>query len=124
MHIRAEVRLNPELVNSQIENSIGIMLRMMMEDTHRFAEPITPKKSGILRTEVTKIMDGNTRAIMRWHAPYAAVQEQGYRTDPRTGKIVYFRNYTTPGTHAGFVEEALEKVSQNLSSYAQMGGLL
>ena len=123
MRFHVETNINTIGAENQIDNALAVIIRMMMEDIHRIAEPVTPKKSGNLRTGVTKVMEGPRTGIMRWHEPYAAVQEKGYRIDPRTGKMIVFTHYTTPGTHAGFVEEALNKVSERLPMYVQAGGL-
>ena len=122
MQIQVHSTYNPVKLKNDLETTIGLTIRMMMEDTQRLAEPITPKREGTLRKEVTKVMDGNTRGIMRWHVPYAEVQEKGYRINPKTGEPIYFTHYTTPGTHAGFIEEALLEVKNRFPQYLQIGG--
>lgn len=127
MEFKAQANLNWTKPMVDIENGVAIMLRQMMEDTHRFSLPITPKRvdpiGGSLRASVTKQMVSNDKGVMRWAMNYAAVQEQGGRTDPRTGKYIVFQNYSTPGTHAHFISESVQKVMNNLPYYLEIGGL-
>lgn len=108
---------NTALVKNDISNKVGITIRLMLEDAHRIANPVTPKKDGGLRTAVNKQMESNSKGVIEWRVPYAWYQERGYTSGP----VV---NYTTPGTHAGFAEEGINSVMNNLSKYLSMGGLL
>lgn len=107
-------------VPQQAQNACQIAIRMMMEDAHNLSTPITPYKEGGLRTSVTKQMPTPLLGIMTWNVPYAQYQEKGMRAD---GTHIV-RNYTTPGTHAHFVEESLNKVAQRIPQYIRMGGLI
>ena len=115
------MKLKFDQATQQIENSVSIAIRMMMEDIHSMANPITPKRlppvGGNLRTSVTKQMPNKLTGVMIWHAPYAEYQERGFTTGP-------VRHYSTPGTHAHFVEESLEKAKLKLPQYIRMGGLI
>lgn len=122
-YVKTSVKLNFNKPLDEIENSIAIALRMLMEETHRQAEPVTPKKYGGLRASVTKQMTSKTTGIMRWAVPYASVQEEGMRRNPRTGEMIIFSNYTTPGTHAGYIQEGIEKAIPKLAYFLQVGGL-
>lgn len=110
----------------QVKDELGLkantMLRMMVEDVHEFANPKTPLRENPLRTQVLKIATGN-KGTIEWRVPYAEVQERGWRYDPRSGRRVYFQNYTTPGTGAKFAEYAVAEVFSRLSSYAERAGL-
>lgn len=123
MEFEARAKLNWEQPYHHFETGVAIMLRQMMEDTHRIANPITPLKDYGLRPSVTKQMVSNDKGIMRWNVSYAAVQEQGGRTNPRTGEYIPFIHYTTPGTGAHFVEKSLEQVIKRLPYYVEVGGL-
>ena len=107
-----------------VERTASIAIRMMMEDVHTMSTPITPKSAppdgGSLRASVTKQMPYPLVGIMTWNVPYAQYQERGMRAD---GSYVV-KHYTTPGTHAHFVEESVEKVVQKIPTYLRMGGLV
>lgn len=123
MEYKASVNLNFDKVDYEVENSVAMILRLMMEDIHRISTPITPLKDYGLRPSVTKQMVSNDKAVMRWNVNYAAAQEEGGRTDPRTGKYIKFVHYTTPGTGPNFVSKSLEQVMNKLPYYAEIGGL-
>lgn len=114
----APIKLN--IAAQRVENACSFAIRMLMEDTHTHANPITPKRpapvGGNLRTSVSKQMVSPTLGIIKWHAPYAEYQERGYTTGPVT-------HYSTPGTHAGFVEESVKQAMTKLPQYVRMGGL-
>lgn len=115
-----DVNLRFPMVEQQAKNACQIAIRMMMEDIHNYSTQITPYKEGALRTSVTKQMPQPLVGIMTWNVPYAQYQERGMRAD---GTHIV-RNYTTPGTHAHFVEESLDKVVQRIPQYLRMGGLV
>ncbi len=121
MSITITVPIHLEGAVQQVENACSIAIRMMMEDIHTLANPITPKRpapiGGNLRTSVSKQMLSPTVGMIKWHAPYAEYQERGYTTGPVT-------HYSTPGTHAHFVEESVEKVIQRIPQYLKYGGLI
>ena len=117
----AIVKLQLTGAEQKVENAASIAIRMMMEDVHSLSTPITPKSSppngGTLRTSVTKNMATPLLGIMKWHAPYAEYQERGYTTGP-------VRHYTTPGTHAHFIEESVNQAILRFPQYIRMGGLV
>ena len=108
-------------LKSSIENNIDLAIRMMLEDIHREAEPITPKRpapvGGALRTMVLKGLDGPHKGYIVWNAPYAEYQERGYTSGPVT-------HYSTPGTHAHFAKEAVEKVIPRSRDYFVRAGAI
>ena len=108
---------NTQYLKASIGNNIDLAIRMMLEDIHREAEPITPYKHGTLRTMVTKNMEGVHHGSITWFAPYAAYQERGYTTGPVT-------HYTTPGTHAHFAEESVNKVVGHSRDYFFRAGAI
>ena len=107
--------LHTMYLKSSIENNIDLAIRMMLEDIHREAEPVTPYKHGTLRTMVTKNMEGPHHGSITWFAPYAEYQERGYTSGPVT-------RYTIPGTHAHFAKEAVEKVIPRSRDYFVRAG--
>lgn len=117
-------KLRFQEATSQVENACQVAIRLMMEDVHNLSTPITPKSAppdgGSLRASVTKTMPSKMVGIMTWNVPYAQYQERGARAD---GLRPVF-NYTTPGTHAHFVKESVEKVVKRIPSYLRMGGLI
>lgn len=112
--------LNLTGATQRVENACQIAIRLMMEDVHNLSTPITPYKDNGLRTSVTKTMPSKLVGIMTWNVPYAQYQERGMRADG--SRVV--KNYTTPGTHAHFVEESVNKVVQRVPNYLRMGGLI
>lgn len=117
MSIVNTVPLHLEGAVQQVENACSFAIRMLMEDTHTYSIPITPYKEGNLRTSVSKQMLSPTMGSIKWHAPYAEYQERGFTTGPVT-------HYTTPGTHAHFVEESVEQAMLKLPQYLRLGGLI
>lgn len=109
--------LNLMGAEQQVENAFSSAIRMLMEDIHAHSTPITPYKEGTLRTSVSKQMIAPLTGAIKWHAPYAEYQERGYTTGPVT-------HYTTPGTHAHFIEESVTQALPKLPQYLRMGGLI
>lgn len=122
--MRAEVDDHTFEVQTDIKNALGLTIRLALEDIHRRSNPVTPLRDNGLRTSVLKTMPSLDRGVIEWKVPYAAVQEQGYRTDPRTGKTVMFTNYTTPGTGSGFAENSVKQTMQHFDEIAKQGGLI
>lgn len=119
-----KVNLKLDQATQKIENATALAIRMLMEDIHQHSTPITPKSAppngGSLRAAVSKTMPGKMRGVMIWNVPYAQYQERGMTA---TGQRPV-RNYTTPGTHAGFVEESVKGAMTRLPQYLKMGGLI
>lgn len=112
---------NTARVQTDVDNAIGITLRLMLEGIHEKSNLITPMRpapvGGTLRAEVLKTMEGNNVGKIKWYAPYAWYQERGYTTGP-------VRNYSTPGTTSHFAEKSVKEVAKNMSHYARLGGLI
>lgn len=108
---------NTAYITAEINNNIDLAIRLMLEDIHREANPITPYKEGTLRTMVIKGMDGPHKGYIAWNAPYAEYQERGYTTGPVT-------HYTTPGTHAHFAEKSVNKVVNRSRDYFVQAGAI
>lgn len=121
MSMTSNVRIKLDGVTQQVENACGMAIRFMMEDIHNHSTPITPMRpspvGGTLRASVSKQMINPKLGIIKWHAPYAEYQERGFTTGP-------VRNYSTPGTHAHFVEESVNQAMAKLPKFIKMGGLI
>ena len=111
---------NSNLIKTRNENANTLIIRQMLEDTWTFANPVTPLKTGHLRSAVDKRMIDNKSGYIEWNTPYASYQDRGMRAD---GSRV-IRNHTTPGTHERFASEAVSKVLARLPYYANLQGLL
>lgn len=108
---------------SDVENGVGLAIRMLLDDIYVEATPVTPRKTGDLRHRVLRQMEGNFKGSITWATPYAAVQEQGYRTT-KDGHRIYFRHYTTPGTGPKYAQNSVESRMANLPDYLDKVGLL
>lgn len=123
-YANVEYHLRLDEIEAKLKAAIPIAIRLMMEDIKLKADPVTPKRYGVLRGSVSKTMLSNNHGLIRWNMPYAGVQEVGGRTDPRTGKWIPFVNYTTPGTGSKFVEQAVEQVKANSAEYIRKAGFI
>lgn len=106
-----------KLYEMEFENNIGVGVRRILEAIHREANPLTPYKDNGLRSSVIKHLTDNYNGFITWKVPYAAAQEQGGRRDPRTGRYIEFKNYTTPGTGKEYAKRAMKKVMENPTQY-------
>jgi hypothetical protein len=88
----------------QMKTNVPLALRFMLNDIKDTAEPNTPKKTGMLRTNVRMRVNGSIGSI-KWGQKYAKYQERGYTS----GEV---RKYTTPGTGAHFAENAVRRVAR------------
>lgn len=112
-------------VKSNIQSGISLAIRLMLDDVHKNSVLKTPMAdTHDLRNRVRKVMVSQNKGFIEWMVHYANVQEKGWRYDPRTGKKVIFRNYTTPGTGAHFAENAVKMTMQNFQKFLKLGGLL
>ena len=119
-----EIEDNTVQVESAVKNSVALTLRLVLEDIHRRSVNVTPKRDGDLRAGVEKYLRSPTQGVIEWKMEYAAVQEQGGRIDPRTGKYVVFRNYTTPGTGKDYAANSVRDTMDNFYKIAKQGGLI
>jgi len=105
------IRDNTVEIRTQMKTNLPLALRFMANDVKREAEPITPKKHGFLRANVT-VDAGGKRAKIHWGQKYAEYQERGYTNGP-------VRRYTTPGTKAHFAETSVKKVTRHAKRYLE-----
>ena len=108
---------NTAYITALLQGNIDVVVRLMLEDIHREANPITPYRQGALRTMVSKRMIAPNHGQISWNAPYAEYQERGYTTGP-------VQHYTTPGTHVHFAEESVEKVVSQADRYFRQAGVI
>ena len=112
-------------VKANVANGVPIAIRLMLEDIHKNSVLKTPMaKTHNLRNQVRKPMVSNNKGFIEWMVHYADVQEKGYRYDPRTGRKIVFRNYTTPGTAAHFAENAVKMTMKDFRKFLKYGGLI
>lgn len=113
---------NTASVKNDIETGIGLAIRLLLEDIFVEATPVTPMEKGDLRKRVLRKMEGNRKGSITWESSYAGVQEQGFR---RTANgIVFFRNYTTPGTGPHYARDSVENIMTRLPEYLEKVGLV
>ena len=105
------IKDNTVAITTRMKTNLPLALRFMANDIKREAEPVTPKLSGMLRSNVRVNAGGNTVSI-KWGQKYAAYQERGYTSGP-------VRRYTTPGTGAHFAENSVRSVSRRHRRYLQ-----
>lgn len=91
-------------------------VRSMAEDVVKVSNPKTPHsgtRGGGLRSQrrIEQVTPESYR--IHWESPYAEYQNRGSRRDGSRR----VRNYTTPGTGAGFVELGLKVVKQKYKEY-------
>lgn len=91
--------------NGRLVVSTGHLIPQEFVNTYRrvlAAQDRVPAKTNRLRRSVRYQVLGN-KATVQWLAPYAAAQEAGMSN----GRV--YRNYTKPGTGAGFGQMALNE---------------
>lgn len=133
-----KIKDNTLKILAQEQSNLPLALRFMANGVKSEAEPLTPKKSGMLRANV-RINAGGKRASIRWGQKYAGAQEAGHMTVKRQrvvtpdGGVSFFtlrpgrytfKNYTTPGTGAHFAERAVKKVARRHKRYFKMARLV
>lgn len=112
-------------VKANVQNRVPIFIRLMLEDIHKNSVYKTPMAdTHDLRNRVRKPMLSPTKGFIEWMVHYADVQEKGWRYDPRTGRKIEFRHYTTPGTGSKFAKQAVEMTMRNSSRFLRLGGLI
>ena len=112
----AKVTDNTNNVINELTQKASIFLRMMADEIVDISTPITPKKSGRLRMDVTKQVLGLKGKII-WGKHYGVYQERGYTSGP-------VKNYTTAGTKAHFAKSGAEGCIEKTSDVAKRSGLI
>ena len=114
-----KIKSNSGAVSLMIENNVSSAIRLMADAVKTNSRMIAPKKNNHLRSSAQTFSSGKFKKVVAYGSasvPYAAPQERGYIT--RNGKKVFFHHYTTPGTHAHFLEQAGDAViKQGIEHY-------
>lgn len=122
MKMSVTIQDNTVSVKNDVETGMGLAIRLLLEDIFVEATPVTPMEKGDLRKRVLRKMEGNRKGSITWESSYAGVQEQGFR---RTANgIVFFRNYTTPGTGPHYARDSVENIMARLPEYLEKVGLV
>lgn len=103
---------NTPNIGAKMSANIPIALRFILEDVHREANPITPRDTGDLRTNVLKEVSGH-KGTIAWNQNYAIFPGRKQYT-----------NYTTSGTGPYFDVIALGKVIPNFKQYLQRARII
>lgn len=106
------IKSNTPMIDFSVNRGAALAVRNMLQDTHKEAQPNTPKEFGDLKDNVIISVQGTTGTI-RWASPYAAYQERGRRKD---GTHVV-RNYTTAGTGKDYAKNAVKEVTARSEKY-------
>ena len=126
MNADTEYISNSGYAKATLENNCSLALRLMLEDIHRKSTPVTPKRvdpiGGTLRNNVHKQMISPLQGEIAWNTPYAEYQERGWII--RNGKLILFKNYSTPGTGSGFAQKALNDVMSHTRDYFIQTGVI
>lgn len=107
---------NTTRIMRETDNRAGLAIRLMLEAIHRQSTPTTPMRTGNLRADIRKRVNGKNGSI-HWGAKYAAYQERGYTSGP-------VKRYTTAGTGKNFAKKAVENVKNDSRQYFKIAGLL
>ena len=101
---------------SERTNKVSLAIRLMLEATHRYSEPKTPKQHGNLRADIVKTVQGTHGAIV-WDKNYAIPQEAGIIHG------VAVKRYTTSGTGRHFAQDAAKRVATEGPMFFRQVGL-
>lgn len=80
-----------------------LAIRFLLDEIHDQSTPKTPKKTGMLRSNVLKVVTGS-HGFIRWGQEYASRLESKQ-----------FKNYTTAGTGSKYAQNAVKRVIANPS---------
>lgn len=105
---------NTPKVIGRVNSGTNIALRLIAQDIHKTAQPMTPRRTGRLANDVV-IQSGSGKTKITWTKVYAAAQEAG-RTRGHP-----IRHYTTGGTGPGYARKAVERVTKNSGAYFKRG---
>jgi len=102
---------NTVYIKAKISANIPLALRLALDDIHRVADPVTPKRLGDLRSQVRKQVLGQ-RGSITWLSRHAIYQENKQ-----------YANYTTPGTGPGFARKSAISIVGEFDKYLKKAGL-
>lgn len=101
---------NVRYVQAKTELGMEMAIRLALEDIRRTAAPMTPYKTGELRSSA---VIRQTEGVVNWIADHAEILENKE-----------FQNYTTPGTGAHFAERAVRQVEQRFDQHLRAAGVI
>lgn len=97
-------------IQAEKELQMEMAIRLALEDIRRTAQPLTPMKTGFLRSSaVIRQLEG----VVNWTADYAVYQEKKE-----------YKNYTTPGTGPHFAERAVKQVQGRFDDHLRAAGVI
>lgn len=108
----AKIKDNTAKIVLEIQRNSSLALRYMLDDIHTIAEPVTPKKAGMLRKNVLKTVNGLSGTI-KWGQKYASILE--------TKKFI---NYTTAGTGPNYAKNSVTAMTKNVVSAMRKARLI
>lgn len=97
-------------VQAKTELGMQMAIRLALEDIRRTAEPLTPRRTGELRSSA---IIRQSEGVVQWTADHAEILENKE-----------FSNYTTPGTGAHFAERAVRQVEQRFDQHLRAAGVI
>lgn len=117
-----KIKSNSGAVSLEIAENVSSAIRLMADAVKTNSRMVAPKKNNHLRSSAQTFSGGKFKKVVFYGSasvPYAAYQERGMRRD---GTHVV-RHYTTPGTHARFLEQAGDAVKkQGIGHYLKEVG--
>lgn len=109
--MRVHTTDNTGQVEQEILLKASLFLRVIADEIVKISEPHTPKKSGRLRMDTNRSVQG-LHGRVKWGKNYAIYQE-----------TKQFKNYTTPGTGPHYAENAVKEAVKQTGWIARKVGL-
>lgn len=109
---KASYRYNSKVRYVQTKTELGMemAIRLALEDIRRTAAPMTPRKTGELRSSA---VIRQSEGVVNWTADHAEILEKKQ-----------FANYTTAGTGPHFAERAVRQVTQRFDQHLRAAGVI
>lgn len=102
---------NTTKIKNDFKIKSNVFLRIVADEIVNVSTPKTPKKTGRLRSDITKQVLALHGKVV-WGKRYAAKQE-----------TTQFKNYTTAGTGPHYAENAVRKVVSKTATILKRAGL-
>lgn len=97
-------------ISAEKEIGMQIAISSALDDIKATAEPMTPKKTGKLRSSATKKLQ---EGLIQWMADYSVYQEN-----------IQYGRYTTPGTGPHFGQKAVNIVMARFNQHLRKAGVI
>lgn len=104
------IQSNVPQIITQTDLGMEFAIRLALDDIQRTARPMTPMKTGELRS--SSVIRAN-EGVVNWTADHAGILENKE-----------FSNYTTPGTGPHFAERAVRQVEQRFDQHLRAAGVI